>query len=209
MRETLAECLEILKVKKYNTMLQTNHLIQDYDKKDYQLQKYMDNWINYLNIKGEVWLVHNWSGVYGEDSTLATGATQGDISHSRHEKFEKRNRRSCGRPLANVIEIRAGGLGKHRGAIVPCPNVLGQDSKAVLGHLDENSLLEIINGEKYVDLRKKHIDGDFDEIDYCKDCDHLIDVPESLVWTNIDNRKYGGSRISFTDYLGAIENFKK
>ena len=208
MRKTLAECLEILKEKKYNTMLQTNHLIQDYDKKDYQLQKYMDNWINYLNIKGEVWLVHNWSGVYDENATLATGADQGDISHSRHEKYEKRDRRSCGRPLANVIEIRAGGLEKHRGAVVPCPNVLGQDSKAVLGHLDENSLAEIINGEKYVDLRKKHIEGDFDEIDYCKNCDHLIDVPESLVWTNIDKRKYGGSRVSFIDYVGAIENFE-
>ena len=38
MRSTLLECLKILKQKKYNTTLQTNHLIQDYDKKDYQLQ---------------------------------------------------------------------------------------------------------------------------------------------------------------------------
>ena len=33
MRSTLLECLKILKQKKYNTTLQTNHLIQDYDKK--------------------------------------------------------------------------------------------------------------------------------------------------------------------------------
>ena len=209
MRSTLLECLKILKQKKYNTTLQTNHLIQDYDKKDYQLQKYLENWINYLNIQGEIWLVHNWSGVYNDEATLAGGKSQGDINHSRHEKYKKRNRRSCGRPLANVIEIRAGGIGKKRGAIVPCPNVLGQDSKAVLGHLEDNSLLEVINGKEYTDLRQKHINKEFDEIDYCRDCDHLIDVPESLVWTNIDKRKYGGSRVSFIDYVGSIKNFEK
>ena len=55
-----------------------------------------------------------------------------------------------------MIEIRAGGIGKSRGAVVPCPNVLGHDSIAVLGHLDKNSLNEVVNGEKYRDLRKKH-----------------------------------------------------
>ena len=85
-----------------------------------------------------------------------------------------------------------------KGAVVPCPNVLGQDSKAVMGHLEEDLLINIINGEKYVELRKKHVDEKFDDIDYCKNCDHLIDVPESLVWTNIKKRKYGGSRVLST-----------
>ncbi len=201
MREILAECLEILDKKKYSTYLQTNHLIQDYNQKDYQLEKYLENWINYLNIDGEIWMSHNWSGVYEDDQSGKT--------HSRHKKFSERKRRSCGRPLSNVIEIRAGGIGKRRGAVVPCPNVLGQDSKAVLGHIDQNSLIDVINGEKYLDLRKKHVEGNFDDIDFCKDCDHLIDVPEALVWTNIKKRKYGGSRISFIDYIGSIKNFKK
>ncbi len=200
MREILAECLKILREKKYNTFLQTHHLIQDYNKKDYQLQKYLDNWVNYLGIDSEIWLAHNWSGVYNEDAP--------DTTHSRHQKFKERKRRSCGRPLANVIEIRAGGLGKMKGAVVPCPNVLGQDSKAVMGHLEEDNLMDIVNGKKYVELRKKHVDEKFDDIDYCKNCDHLIDVPESLVWTNIKKRKYGGSRVSFIDYVGSIKNFK-
>ena len=201
MRAVLIECLDLLDKKKYKTFLQTNHLIQDYNQKDYQLQKYLDNWINYLKIDGEVWMSHNWSGVYNEDEPGTT--------HSRHEKFSQRKKRSCGRPLANVIEIRAGGLGKSKGAVVPCPNVLGQDSKAVLGHMDQNSLLEIVNGEKFIDLRKKHVAGDFEDIDYCRNCDHLIDVPESLVWTNIEKRKYGGSRVSFIDYVGSIKNYDK
>ena len=199
MRETLAQCLKVLKEKKYNTFLQTHHLIQDYNKKDYQLQKYLDNWVNYLGIDSEIWLAHNWSGY-----TMRMPQTL----HIQDIRSLERKRRSCGRPLANVIEIRAGGLGKLKGAVVPCPNVLGQDSKAVMGHLEEDSLINIVNGEKYVELRKKHVDEKFDDIDYCKNCDHLIDVPESLVWTNIKKRKYGGSRVSFIDYVGSIKNFK-
>ena len=63
MRATLKKCLKLLKEKKYETYLQTNHLIQDYEQKDYQLKMYLDNWVNYLNIDLEIWLSHNWSGV--------------------------------------------------------------------------------------------------------------------------------------------------
>jgi uncharacterized Fe-S cluster-containing radical SAM superfamily protein len=188
-RDSLQKCLEIIKKRNYKTQLQTNHLIQDY-----QLNMYLKNWVNYLNIKSEIWLAHNWSGVYSEDAA------------SRHKDFKTRKLRSCGRPLANIIEIRAGGIGKASGAVVPCPNVLGKESKSVMGHLNENSLLEVVNGKKYKDLRKKHIEGKFNDLDYCKDCDHLIDVPESLVWTNIEGRKYGGSRISNINYLDLEKN---
>ena len=196
MRATLKKCLKLLKEKKYETYLQTNHLIQDYEQKDYQLKMYLDNWVNYLNIDSEIWLSHNWSGCYDEKNA------------SRYNKYKTRTKRSCGRPLANVIEIRAGGLGKSRGAVVPCPNVLGHDSIAVMGHVENNKLLDVINNDKFQDLRKKHVEGDFDSIDFCKNCDHLLDVPESLVWTNIDRREYGGSRVSFIDYVGSIKNYK-
>ena len=159
---------KVIKRKKYETYLQTNHLIQDYEQKDYQLKMYLDNWVNYLNIDSEIWLSHNWSGRYDEKNA------------SRYNKYKTRTKRSCGRPLANVIEIRAGGLGKSRGAVVPCPNVLGHDSIAVMGHVENNKLLDVINNDKFQDLRK-HVEGDFDSIDFCKNCDHLLDVPESLV----------------------------
>ena len=196
MRETLKKCIELLKRKKYDTFLQTHHLIQDYEKKDYQLEMYKKNWIDYLNIPSEVWMAHNWSGGYIEENA------------QRSKTFKTRKRRSCGRPLANVIEIRAGGLGKSRGAVVPCPNVLGHDSLAVMGTVENNKLIDVVNNETYQALRKKHIEGDFDTIDFCKDCDHLIDVPESLVWTNIKGREYGGSRVSFIDFVNSIDNYK-
>ena len=188
-RKNLRECLMSKKENNYQTILQTNHLIQDYDQKDHQLEQYKKNWINYLNIQAEIWMAHNWSGIYDKDEI------------SRKNRKNNIVKRSCGRPLNSVIEIRAGGIGKSKGAVVPCPNVLGHDSIAVLGHLDSTSLMDVVNGEKYVELRKNHINKDFDKVDYCKNCDHLIEYPESLVWTNIEGRTYGTSRISLLNYL--------
>lgn len=188
-REVIKDCINLTKTKKYKTIIQTNHLIQDYNDKDYQLKKYLENWVHYLDVKAEIWLAHNWSGVY-ENSNI-----------SRKDKFLKRNVRSCGRPLSNVIEVRAGGIGNSSAAVVPCPNVLGQDSKAVMGHLSEKSLKDVINSDEYVSLRENHIKKTFENVDYCKNCDHIYDVPESLVWTNINERTYGTSRVSLIDYL--------
>ena len=67
--------------------------------------------------------------------------------------------------------------------------------------------MDIVNGEKFQHLRDVHLRKAFDEVDYCKDCDQLLDVEESLVWTNVPDRTYGQSRISGIDYLGSSENF--
>ena len=40
-----------------------------------------------------------------------------------------------------------------------------------------------------------HKEERFDDIPYCKDCDQLYHVPESLVWTNMKNRKYKQSKV--------------
>ncbi|SVD49943.1 uncharacterized protein METZ01_LOCUS402797, partial [marine metagenome] len=164
---------------------------------DYQKEQYLKNWVNYLGLNAEIWLTHNWSGQYGEESV------------ARHKIFNARKKRTCGRPLAKVVEIRAGGLEGKKGAVVPCPNVLGQDSKAIMGYVEEQPLLNILNGEKMRHLREVHLRETFDEIDYCKDCDQLIDVEDSLVWTNIPGRVYGESRISGISYVGAEKTWGK
>ena len=73
--------------------------------------------------------------------------------------------------------------------------ILGNDSVATLGHLDDQTIEEVLNGEKYEELRKAHREKRFDDISYCKDCDQLWHVPESLVWTNIEDRKYKQSKM--------------
>jgi len=84
---------------------------------------------------------------------------------------------------------------------------MGHDSKAVLGHASETPLMEIMNGEAYQHVRDVHIRKDFDELDFCKDCDQLIDADEILVWTNIKGREYGHSRISNINYLEAEKTY--
>lgn len=203
-RANLKTCLKIKKEKGYATVLQTNHLIHDYQQLEYQRQRYIQGWVEYLEgLPAEIWLEHNWAGQYKD-------------AIPRGRLFRGRPRRTCGRPMGSVIEIRAGGLeGKH-GAVVPCPFVLGQDSKAVMGHTQDAPLMDIVNGEKMQALRAAHARGDFDFIEYCKNCDQLLEARESLVWTNIPGRAYGPSAISGINYLnfdpkekeGAKEGFR-
>ena len=65
-----------------------------------------------------------------------------------------------------------------------------------MGHLSKQSLIEIVNGELMQSLRKAHLENSYEEFDYCKNCDQLLEIEEALVWTNVPNRKYGESRVS-------------
>jgi len=74
--------------------------------------------------------------------------------------------------------------------------VLGKDSRAVLGHLDNQTISEVLKGPKYSELRKAHTKQNFSAISYCANCDQLYEIPDSLVWTDIKGREYGQSKIS-------------
>tara|TARA_Y100001963_G_C6776705_1_gene447711 strand:+ start:1774 stop:2745 length:972 start_codon:yes stop_codon:yes gene_type:complete len=166
------ETLDYIKQSGSSATIGSYHLIIDNDKMEYEIEQYKKNWIDKLpGIKASIWKMHNWSGVY-------------DDVQWRHNKFQKK--RSCGRPFSPDLIVRAGGNDGNHGAIVPCCMVLGQDSKAVLGHLSENSLNEIWTGDKYEHLREMHRQHRFDEIDYCKNCDMLYEAPEALVWSNFE-----------------------
>ena len=183
MRDKISRFQDIIAKNNYEILIQTNHLIHDSNMLEFQKDQYIKNWVEYLGIQAEIWIDHNWSGAY-EQETI-----------KRKDKYTDRKKRSCGRPLSNIIEIRAGGLNGKHGAVVPCPNVLGVDSLAVMGHLQDSSLMEIVNGEMMNSLRESHVNETFDT-EYCKNCDQLLDIPESLVWTNIEERNYGESRVS-------------
>jgi MoaA/NifB/PqqE/SkfB family radical SAM enzyme len=194
-RKNLENCLSIIEKKGYPSKLQTNHLIQNNNELEHQKEMYLKNWINHLGVHGEIWMTHNWSGLYNDENV------------SRHDIFKDRKLRSCGRPLANVVEIRAGGLDGKVGAVVPCSLVLGKDSVAVMGHCEDTPLIDILNGDKMKHLRDVHIREAFHEIDYCANCDQLLDAEETLVWTNIPGRNYGNSSISNLEYVGAEKNW--
>jgi uncharacterized Fe-S cluster-containing radical SAM superfamily protein len=155
------------------------HLVLDPRQMEREVELYRRNWVDHCGVEAEIWMMHNWAGAYE------------DIPYTRRAE----RRRTCGRPRAPYLNVRAGGLDGHSAAVVPCCFVLGRDEQAVLGHLDTQSIDEVLSSPAYEELRSKHDSGDFDAVPYCKDCDQLYDVPESLVWTNIPGKAYGQSKV--------------
>ena len=186
----------LIELKKYvtesnsNTQVSTYHLVTDNSKVKEEIELYKNNVINKVNTIAYIWKMHNWSG-----------------NHDNINPREKTNRRSCGRPFAPELTIRAGGSAGRTGAIVPCCQTLGppREEASILGHLDQNSFEEIYFGKAYEDLRKAHEEKNFDKIDYCKDCDFLYEDPEAIVWTNDKEHKLynmlgTGDNFILTDY---------
>jgi len=179
-------CLYFLEAAKNTTSsISSYHLIINKAQVNRDIDQYQKNWIRPLGISAEIWLMHNWAGAY-------------DKPYNRSNQ----KKRSCGRPFAPYLNIRAGGLDLHHGAVVPCCYVLGNDSSAVLGHADTSRLKDILNSDAYEHLRTLHLKEEFDKLDYCKNCDQLYESPESLVWTNIHGKKYGQHKTNQSlDYL--------
>jgi hypothetical protein len=116
-------------------------LITDNDKINFEIEEYQKNIINEVRSTGYIWKMHNWSGNYANQNLR-----------------KKTDRRTCGRPFAPEITIRAGGKIGRTGAIVPCCQTLGppNEEKSILGHMDQDSFENIYNGEHYKKLRKAH-----------------------------------------------------
>lgn len=159
---------DIIKNKELNCELSLYHLITQEISFADELKFYQEL-SKKLEISSQVWKMHNWSGNI-------------DIK----DRKILNNRRSCGRPFADEITIRAGGEPGRYGAVTPCTQTLGppNETKSILGYSDIDTLYDIWNNNSYNWLRKKHSDQHFDEIEYCKNCDFLYDDPEVLIWTN-------------------------
>jgi sulfatase maturation enzyme AslB (radical SAM superfamily) len=161
-----------------------HHLVSDITKKDEEIKMYRKNWSEYTGAKSEIWLMHNWAG-----SKIELGYHRATITATSDVQ------RSCGRPFSPLLQVRAGGLNGHFAAVVACCMVLGKDSEGVLGHLDNQTIEEVISDGPYRALRDAHTQNEFSKISYCANCDQLYDLPESLVWTNIEGREYGQSKV--------------
>ena len=167
--KNLNDMISYVKETKSHTQISTYHLITDNNKIDEEIELYKKNVINKVNSIGYIWKMHNWSGNYKNINPRSAN-----------------KRRSCGRPFAPEITIRAGGKKGRSAAIVPCCQTLGppNEEKSILGHMDKQSFEEIYNDTPYKTLRDAHEKEEFDKIDYCKNCDFLFEDPEVLVWSN-------------------------
>ena len=181
----LKEIINYKNKTKSDCKISTYHLITDNSEIDYEINEYKKNIINEVGSTGYIWKMHNWSGNYSNTNPRS-----------------KTDRRSCGRPFAPEITIRAGGEIGRTTAIVPCCQTLGppNEEKSILGHMDKQTFEEIYHGKEYNDLRKAHENKTFDDIDYCKNCDFLYEDPEVMVWSNDKNAK-------INHMLGTPEDF--
>ena len=121
-KDNAIKAQEYIKETGASTEIASYHLITDNSQIDLEIEEYKNNWIKPTNSLGEIWKMHNWSGVY-ENPNERSGKVK-----------------TCGRPFAPEITIRAGGLDGKTGAVHPCCQVLGRDEEAVLGHMSENDL---------------------------------------------------------------------
>jgi MoaA/NifB/PqqE/SkfB family radical SAM enzyme len=165
----IREIKEYIEQAKSNCRIATYHLITNNEELTFEVEEYKKNIINNLDTIGYIWKMHNWSGNYENLNPRI-----------------KTERRTCGRPFAPELTVRAGGDQGRKGAVVPCCQTLGppNEAKSILGHLDRDTFEEVYFGKKYQDLRLAHQNKNFDSIEYCKNCDFLYEDPEILVWTN-------------------------
>jgi MoaA/NifB/PqqE/SkfB family radical SAM enzyme len=183
-----------IKLKEYINKSQSDcevssyHLILNNNQIEFEVEEYRRNVINKIGTIGYIWKMHNWSGNYKPEYGRETD-----------------KRRTCGRPFAPELTVRAGGNNGQTAAVTPCCQTLGppNEAKSVLGHFSEQTFEEIYFGEKYEELRRLHKEKRFDEIDYCKNCDFLYENPEVLVWSNASEAKTDymlGTNFSLKDY---------
>jgi radical SAM protein with 4Fe4S-binding SPASM domain len=192
LKSNIKETKKYIQLVKSNCIISSYHLILDNNNIEYEVNSYRNNFIDDLGIIGYIWKMHNWSGNYDPEY-----------------KRDLSKRRTCGRPFAPEITIRAGGISGLKGAVTPCCQTMGppNEDKSVLGHVQVNSIEEIWYGDLYNKLRKAHETEDFDNVDYCKDCDFLYEDPEVLVWSNDPKASIDymlGTTFSLKDYMNYV-----
>jgi len=173
-KSNLIELKKYVSEKGAKTQVSTYHLITDNEKINEQIELYKKNVIDFVKTTAYIWKMHNWSGNYRNINPR-----------------EPTDRRTCGRPFAPELTVRAGGKPGRTASVVPCCQTLGppNEEKSILGHLDNSTFEEVYFGKEYQKLREAHENKNFDSIEYCKNCDFLYDDPEAIVWTNDKNHK--------------------
>ena len=106
----------------------------------------------------EVWKPHGWGG-------------------KKQYRKSKEKRPTCGRPQRGPVQVQADGT------VIPCCFLT--DSEIILGDTYKSSVEDILKGEKYQELRRKHAGGNLDGLP-CKYCDQLLILDESpLLYSSI------------------------
>ena len=113
----------------------------------------------------EIWKPHGWAG------------------QKKYRKFNP-TKKTCGRPFRGPLQINADGK------IMVC--CMDSNAEMVVGDTYQNSIANIVRGELYREIRRKHVEGTLNGLP-CEKCDQLNKETESpLLYSNRDkNRKIG------------------
>lgn len=107
----------------------------------------------------EIWRPHNWSDGMSFRPTA-------------------RKKNTCGRPFRGPVQINADGK-----MMVCC---FDYDAKLTVGDTYENSIEEILRGDRFNDIREAHTTGNLDGL-ICQNCDQLnIEEQSPLLYSNRD-----------------------
>ena len=131
----------------------------------------------------EIWKPHNF----------------GDGRDYRQRYEEVAMKTTCGRPENGPLQIQ------WDGEVIPC--CYDYNNQIVLGNAFEQSVLEVLNGEKYRLLRFAHREKKFNLFPYCDQCDQLLPHADALVYTNRHNLpKEVAVKMSNTDLYNLVDD---
>ena len=84
---------------------------------------------------------------------------------------------TCGRPQRGPVQIQSDGM------VIPCCFLM--NAEITLGNTYEDSIEDILKGEKYQELKRKHMNGNLEGL-VCKYCDQRLVLDESpLLYSSI------------------------
>lgn len=150
-----------LKKKPYTTIAiiklkETEKELEDFKK------QWKDSGINNIEIKEFT----TWDGSKKEITSLAS-------DHQLSEAYKKSLQYPCLRPWHRFTIL-------WDGKIVPC--CYDYDGKCIIGDLNKQTLEEIWNSEKILELRKQHVLNDFSNNLLCKNCKEKYGMPSSYFY---------------------------
>lgn len=106
----------------------------------------------------EIWKPHGWGG-------------------KKQYRKAKEKMPTCGRPMRGPVQIQSDGT------VIPCCFLM--DSEIVLGNTYEESILQILCGDDFQELRRKHRKGELEGLP-CLYCDQRLVLEESpLLYSTI------------------------
>ncbi|GAG26740.1 unnamed protein product, partial [marine sediment metagenome] len=139
---------------KIDCKMQLSYLVLSENKKD--VDEFISFWQDKVDFI-EVWKPHNFGD--GKDFRQRIGI-----------------KKTCGRPENGPLQIQ------WDGTVIPC--CYDYNNQINLGNAFNDSIPDIMSGEKYEAIRDAHRKGEFYRFPYCDQCDQLLAHEDALVYTN-------------------------